>query len=268
MDLYSFGPIALLLDGASWLVTRLHEFVAPLAPEAGAALAVALLTILVRTALIPVGRSQVKAELTRKRLAPKIAALNAKYKNPEVRQRKLMELYQTEKASPLAGCLPLLLQIPVLSAIYGLFIKPEIHGAPNTLLTETLGGLPLSGNLMTLLNSGEAWPRIGIYLGIVLIMAITAELQRRYLLLPVEPAPAPAAPVPGQPAMPDLSGLTRVMRWMPYMTVLMALWVPLAAAIYLMITTAWTLCERLLLRRILGARAEAAGQGGTELVPA
>ncbi|RLP77481.1 membrane protein insertase YidC [Mycetocola tolaasinivorans] len=268
MDLYSFGPIALLLDGAYWLVSRLHEFVTPLAPEAGAALAVALLTILVRIALIPVGRSQVKAEITRKRLAPKIAALNAKYKNPEVRQRKLMELYQTEKASPLAGCLPLLLQIPVLSAIYGLFIKPEIHGAPNTLLSETMAGLPLSGNLGTLLGSGEAWPRITVYVLLVLVMAGVAELQRRYLLLPQDPPPTPPAPVPGQPTLPDLSGLTRIMRWMPYMTVVMALIVPLAAAIYLTITTAWTLCERLLLRRILGAREAQAGSGNAEVVPA
>ncbi|UCR89870.1 YidC/Oxa1 family membrane protein insertase [Mycetocola spongiae] len=261
MDLYSFPPIALLLDGAYWLVSRLQEFVTPFAGEASAALALVILTVLIRTALIPVGRSQVKAEISRKRLAPMIAELQKKYKNRETLQRKTMELYQREGTSPLAGCLPLLLQIPVLSAIYGLFIKPTIHDRPNELLQATLGGLPLSHNLPTLLGGGDAWPRILIYVALLGFMIVIAELQRRYLAPPQAPTPTPPTPAPGAPAMPDLGGLMKAMRWMPYLTVVIAASVPLAAGIYLALTSTWTLAERLILRRVLGARAEREASG-------
>ncbi len=261
MDFYSFGPIALLLDGAYWVVIRLQEFVYPVAGEASAALAVVLLTILVRIALIPVGRSQMKAEISRRKLAPHLAELQRKYgKNKEVLQRKTMELYKQEKASPLAGCLPLLLQIPVLSAIYGLFVKTEIHGAPNQLLQATLGGLPLSSNLPSLLAGGNVWPRVAFYLVLLGFMVLIAELQRRFVAVASKYAVTPetkpvSTPVPpGAPAIPDMTRMLAILKWMPYLTVVFAASVPLAAALYLAVTTSWTLAERLILRRVLGRR--------------
>ena len=77
MDLYAFPPIAALLDGAYAVLMALAALLEPVIGIASAAAAVVLVTLLVRAALIPVGVSQAKAEQTRARLAPKLAALQS-----------------------------------------------------------------------------------------------------------------------------------------------------------------------------------------------
>lgn len=258
MNIYEFLPIRLLVEAAYSVVTAISSFLEPLAGGVSAALAVIVLTLLVRAVLIPVGVSQVRAGITRRRLAPKISALQTKYKNsPELMQQKLMELYKEENASPFAGCLPVLAQMPVLMAVYGLFINATIGGHANELLGHTFFGLPLSTSFVKLLGAGDlSGTSITVYLVLVVLIAVVAGFSR-HLLTPAAPE-TPAAAQPARngsdaPAMPDLSGLTKTLSFMPFLTALFALFVPLAAALYLATTTTWTLCERLVLGRVLGA---------------
>lgn len=240
MDFYSFAPIAAVLDAAYNAVTALTALLDPITGTASAAAAIVLITLLVRTALIPVGRSQVRAEFTRKRLAPRLQELQRRYKkNPEVLQRKTMELYAAEKASPLAGCLPTLLQLPVLSTVYGLFIMGSINGHTNALLSERLFGVPLGASLM----SGPGWPGALVFAAIVVALAAVAWFSRRIALK--------NAPVVTDATPPVLQNLTGPLSWLPFLTVGFAAVVPLAAALYLALTTAWTLVERVILRRVL-----------------
>src|SRR6478752_5306396 len=116
MDLFAFPPLAALLDAAY----------GPLAGPSAAALAVVLVTLLVRALLIPVGISQAKAEQTRARLAPKLRELQRRHKkNPERLQKEMMALYKAENTSPFAGMLPVLAQAPVVGILYTLFLRPE-----------------------------------------------------------------------------------------------------------------------------------------------
>ncbi|GAA2843064.1 YidC/Oxa1 family membrane protein insertase [Leucobacter komagatae] len=255
MNIYEFLPIKLLIRGAYWLVTTLSDLIDPLAGAQSAAVAIIILTIGVRLILIPVGRSQVKATLARQRIAPKLAELQRKYKNPEVLQRKTMELYASEKASPFAGCLPVLAQMPVLMAVYGLFILPEVDGHPNELLTKSFLGIPLDAGLAGQVGGGTV-TITHVVVGLVIMALIGAVTQTsRKLLTP--PAPEPAAATASKPAnlpegMPDLSGMTKMMSFVPFITVFIAAIVPLAAALYLATTTTWTLVERLVLGKIYG----------------
>jgi YidC/Oxa1 family membrane protein insertase len=243
VDFYSFAPIAAVLDTAYNAVTAFSSLLAPLVGTASAAVAIILITLLVRTALIPVGISQVRAEFTRKRLAPKLQELQRRYKkNPELLQRKTMELYTAEKASPLAGCLPTLLQAPVLSTVYGLFILGSINGHANGLLIERFFMVPLGASLV----SGPGWPGVLVFVGVLLVIAVVAWLSRRTAL---RNAPAMTDATP--PALQNLAG---PLSWLPFITVVFAAIVPLAAALYLAVTTAWTLSERIILRRILAPK--------------
>lgn len=255
MDLYSFAPIAALLDGAYAVVMALADLLEPVAGTASAALAIVLVTLLVRTALIPVGISQVKAANARRRLAPQLAELQKKHKKDrEVLQRKTMELYQRENVSPTAGCLPMLLQLPVVSIIYGLFIVTTINGHANALLTESVFGMPLGASFVRELFAGTLDVSAAVLMVVVVaVIAVVAQLSRTLL---AEPVPAHAAePAPG---MPDLSRVMRALTFLPFVTAIIALFVPLAAAIYMTITTIWTFCERSVLRRIHPAQAAAA----------
>lgn len=254
MDLYSFAPIAAVLDGAYTIVRTLASWLAPVAGGASAAIAIVLITLIVRTLLIPVGRSQVRAEFTRRRLAPQLQALQRKYrKNPELLQRKTVELYSREKASPLAGCLPTLAQAPVVSTVYGLFILGSIAGHPNLLLAEQLGGVPLGTSLLAFLGSGGLWPGVLVFGALLAVIAATAWFSRRVALRFAESQRLPdAAPPEGLAGA--LQGLGGALSWLPFITVVFASVVPLAATIYLSVTTTWTLLERVVLRRVLAPR--------------
>lgn len=252
MNIYEFPPIKLLVSGAYWLVTALSDLLQPLAGESSAAIAVIVLTLAVRTLLIPVGLSQVRAGITRKRLAPKIAELQKRHKgNQQVMQEKLMELYREENASPFAGCLPVLLQIPVLMAVYGLFVQPTIGGQANELLGHTLFGIPLSSSLVGLIGAGElTWVAGLLYAGLIVAIAVVAALSR-HLLMP-QPTTSATDSANQLPGGVDLSGMTRMLSFMPFLTAVFAAFVPLAATLYLMTTTAWTLVERITINRTLG----------------
>ena len=258
MNIYEFPPIELLVNAAYWIVTWLAALLEPLAGASSAAVAVVVLTIIVRTLLIPVGLSQVRAGITRRRLAPKIAELRTRHKkNPELMQQKITELYKEENASPMAGCLPVLAQMPVLMAVYGIFIQSTIGGHANELLNHSLLGVPLNAGFVGLLGSGDLALLSGaVFAVIVAIIAVVAGLSRRVLTPDVPQLPAAANSTAQnstaqKPVGPDLSGLARMLSFMPFMTAVIALFVPLAAALYLMTTTAWTLGERLVLNRVL-----------------
>jgi len=247
VDIYSFGPIAFVIDLAYSGVTALASLLTPATATFATVLAIVMITLAVRTVLIPVGRSQVRAEFTRRRLAPKLRDLQKRFKkNPELLQRKTMELYTTEKASPLAGCLPTLIQAPIVSVVYALFILATINGHPNGLLTETLFQIPLGTSLFAFLGAGQAWPGIAVYLVLLTIIGVVAALQRRL-------AAANATSLADE-LTPAMAQMTSIVSWLPFLTVVFAAIVPLAATVYLTITTTWTLVERTLLRRSFAAR--------------
>ncbi|MDQ1556364.1 MAG: YidC/Oxa1 family rane protein insertase [Actinomycetota bacterium] len=252
MNFYTFGPVAAVLDAAYSGVTALAALFSPFAGAASAAIAIVVLTLVVRSALIPVGISQVRAEFTRRRLAPGIAELQKRHKkNPQLLAEKMSELYRVEKASPFAGMLPTLLQAPVLSIVYGLFIQASIGGQANALLSEHLFGVPLGTSLMTLLGSGAAWPGVLVYVVLLGVIACVAVLSRRA-------AVRIAASGVAVPMSPGMEAANRILSWLPLITVVFAAFVPLAATLYLTVTTSWTLVERHVLRvRLASARAVA-----------
>lgn len=254
MDFYSFAPIAAVLDGAYTLVTAVVSWLVPLAGEASAPIAIVLIALMVRAVLIPVGRAQVRAEFTRQRLAPKLQELQKRFaKSPELLRRKTMELYAREKASPFAGCLPTLAQAPVLSAVYALFILATIAGHPNTLLTERLSGVTLGTSLITLMGSGSAWPGLLIFGMLLIIIGTTAWFSRRVALRFAASQKTPGAPA-AEGVAATMERMGGALSWLPFITVVFASVVPLAATLYLTVTTAWTLVERVILRRIMARR--------------
>lgn len=251
MDPFSFAPLASLLFAVYTAVTGFAQVLEPAFGSASSAIAIVALTLAVRTVLIPVGFSQVKADVLRRRLAPEIARLRRRYSShPEVLQRKMLELYKAEGASPIAGMLPTLAQAPMISVVYALFVHPVIAGHANVLLSASMLGAPLGSSfastLMTALAAGapfSASPPIAVFVILLAIIAMVAAFtrrsSRRWGVLPTS-----ASATPGPKIIVALS-------WMPFLTVVFAAVVPLAATIYLTVTTVWTFVERALIRRRL-----------------
>lgn len=243
MDLFALPPLAALLDAAYGALGGLTTLVEPVAGASAAALAVVLVTLLVRALLIPVGVSQAKAEQTRARLAPRLRELQRRHgKRPERLQQEMLALYRSENTSPFAGMLPVLAQAPVVGLLYTLFLRPEIAGHPNGLLAHDLWGAPLGTSLFSAAVGGAATPATLLVFGVLLaVIVAAAEVSRRvFRPLPVESAEE--SPL-------NSTTVRRVAGALHYLTAVFAAFVPLAAAIYLTVTVLWTLVQRVLLRR-------------------
>ena len=86
-------------------------------------IAVILLTLLIKLILFPVSIKSVRSQKALNKIQPKMKEIQDKYKNDKPKQSQaMMELYKTEKINPLSGCLPLLLQLPILIALYKVFL--------------------------------------------------------------------------------------------------------------------------------------------------
>lgn len=108
-------------------------------------IAVILLTLAVKLVLHPLTRRQLRSMKEMQFLAPQITALRAKYKGePQRMNAEVMNLYRAHKVNPFGGCLPLLLQIPILWALFAVFRRPDIFNGA-TFLGVPLDAVPSFG---------------------------------------------------------------------------------------------------------------------------
>lgn len=99
------------------IMLQMLVFFADLTKSSG--LAIILLTVTIRLALYPLTLSQTKSLAVMRELQPKMQELQKKYKDkPQEYQQRVMELYREHKVNPLGGCLPVLIQLPFLWALF------------------------------------------------------------------------------------------------------------------------------------------------------
>ncbi|MGN1032516.1 MAG: YidC/Oxa1 family membrane protein insertase [Intestinibacter sp.] len=90
---------------------------------------IVVFTILVRLCLLPLMVKQLKSTKAMQDIQPKMLEIQEKYKNkPEKQQEELMKLYKDAKINPMAGCLPMLIQLPILMGLFALLRDPVAHG--------------------------------------------------------------------------------------------------------------------------------------------
>ncbi len=92
-------------------------------------ISIILITIVLRTILIPLYKKQIESQQKMQELQPKIKALQEKTKHDkELQTKQLMQLYKENKTNPFSGCLPLIVQLVFLIAIYQVLIKISENG--------------------------------------------------------------------------------------------------------------------------------------------
>ena len=117
-----------------WVLSNLFEFFGNFG------VAIIGLTVVVRAFLFPLANKQFASMAQMRAVQPKMKELQAKYKDDKQRQQQeVMKLYKEEKVNPLAGCLPILLQIPIFFALYKLLmLSIEMRHQPFTLWLKDL----------------------------------------------------------------------------------------------------------------------------------
>lgn len=124
---YIVGPLS---DALDWLASVLFN-------QYG--LAILAITIIVRLAILPLTLKQYKSSKQMQAIQPELKKLRDKYSNdPKKQQEETMKLFQQHGVNPLAGCFPLLIQMPVLIALYN-SILGNPHLREHTFLWVQLG---------------------------------------------------------------------------------------------------------------------------------
>ncbi|HEX6399316.1 MAG TPA: YidC/Oxa1 family membrane protein insertase [Actinomycetota bacterium] len=117
--LAEIGPFQALLDAIGWLLAWVYDQVGSFG------IAIIILTIVFRIVLLPLGIKQIKAMQATQALQPKVKEIQRKYKgNRQKIQEEQMKLYQEYGVNPFGGCLPVLLQFPILIAMYSVIRAP------------------------------------------------------------------------------------------------------------------------------------------------
>jgi YidC/Oxa1 family membrane protein insertase len=113
-------------------------------PNISYGLTIIIVTLIIRLLLFPLNYKQIRSQVKMNEIQPEMKKLQEKYKNdPQRQQQEIMKLYKENNVNPLGGCLPLLLQWPILIALYYVFnnlglIEPNIANV-------TFMGLKLMG---------------------------------------------------------------------------------------------------------------------------
>ena len=208
---------------------------------------IVLLTISVRILLIPLTVKQVRSTRVMSELAPEIKKLQAKHKNDRQKlNEEMMALYKERGFNPMAGCWPLLAQMPFFFALYQVIIAPVVAGEPNILRGQTFFGVPLQQRWLELPGWDKIFSAAGMTILLLTItMSLTTYISQRQLMS------RQAAQVNPQQQM--------LMRIMPLMFFVFAINVPLALIIYWVTTNFWSVGQQYMLLRTAPAPAGAAG---------
>ena len=172
-----------------------HLLTVPVISAIGAyGVAVIILTLIIRLLLAPLQQFQLvtqrKSMVEQRKLAPQLAELRKKYKkDPQKLNSETMKMYQEHGVNPLGGvvgCLPLILQIPILTALYYVFrgFAQHVHAAAPFLFVPNLNENPNHH----LIFSGLPIPQLA-YLVFPLLAALTTLVQSRMLQMPPSPNP-------------------------------------------------------------------------------
>jgi YidC/Oxa1 family membrane protein insertase len=239
------------VDAAYHLVSGLTGILTPVLGGLAAVAAIVAFTMAVRLLLMPLSLRALRGQAAQARLAPQLVALRQRYgKQPERLQREMAALYKREGTSMFAGFGPLLLQWPFLSVMYLLFRSPTVGGTANTLLTHDLFGVPLGAHWLS--GAGVVSAQGVVFVGLFALLAALCWLSARLGRLMTAQATG-ISPAAGSPGL--------LVRALPYLTVVIAAFAPLAAGIYLLTTLAWSLAERMLYSRPKGWTALSTDRG-------
>ena len=143
--------------------------------------AIILFTILVRGAMLPVAAASYKSMQKMKIAGPKIKEMQAKYKDdPAKLQGEMMAFYRKEKINPMAGCLPMFVQIPIFLSLYKvLYVTLEMRQAPFFGFLKDLS-IADPTNIVNLFGLLPFAPPAALHLGLLpILMGASSWLQMR-----------------------------------------------------------------------------------------
>ncbi len=198
-------------------------------------IAIVALTVIVKLVLLPLSAKAVRAQRENTALQPKLDEIRKKHKdNPDELNRAMIALYQEHNVNPLSGCLPILIQMPILIVLYRVFIDGISTDHYNLLYSFI--ATPENLNIF-FLNQDLSKPSIVL----ALFAGATQFLQTWQIQKSVQ-----VKPKKGTPA----SSIGKMVYFMPILTIIIGLTLPSALTIYWITTTIFSIGQQSYLMKI------------------
>ncbi len=220
-------------DPISRLLLHLLDWMAGIFGNCG--VAIVLLTILVKAVVHPLTRKATTSMHKMQKVGPQMKELQAKFKNnPQKLQQEMMRLYREEGASPLGGCLPMFIQLPIFFALYGAF-SAGFAGRQARFIPGWIDDLSQPD---TIWNWGYHLPLVGDGLNILPIIYMILSLVQMSM----------------QPASedPQVAQQQKMMRFMPVVFFFLFYSMPSGLVLYFTVNSIVTVLEHWHIKRHLG----------------
>lgn len=199
--------------------------------------AIIILTILLKLVFYPLSRQSLKSQLALQKLQPQMAELKEKHKtDKEKLSRELMALYKREKVSPFSSCLPLLIQLPFLIAIYQVFRSGLESGHLNLLYSFVSNPGHLADTFLGILSLAKPNWVLAIVTGAV-------QYWQTKMIIPSTQSKNPA-PIKSSDIASQMN--KQALYLMPILTVIFGLQLPAGLMLYWLVNTLLTIGQQYL----------------------
>lgn len=228
-------------------IYNLLIFVYTIIPDFG--VAIILVTVLIKLILIPLSKKQIESQKKMQEMQPKIKEIQAKYKNDKEKQsRALVEFYKENKSNPFSGCLPMVVQLIFLIAIYRVLfnisqagLKVDAAGLynfvpnPEKINHMFVGLIDLSATI----NLGSITLSSLPHLILVILAAASQYIQTKMLMSKQSLKPA-------KPGEADFSQImTKQMLFLgPLLTLFIGIKFPAGLALYWLVSTLFMIAQQ------------------------
>ncbi|WP_030270118.1 membrane protein insertase YidC [Streptomyces sp. NRRL B-24484] len=244
----TFGFLSPLYTAVSWIIVQFHSLYSHVFdPDGGWAwgLSIVSMVIVIRICLIPLFVKQIKATRAMQAIQPKMKAIQERYKNDRQRQsEEMMKLYKEAGTNPFSSCLPILVQAPFFTALYGVLASvanDKTIGVINADLLDSakqahIFGAPLSA---TFLGSTELSVKIVVAVMIVL-MSLSQFITQRQLM---------TKNVDLTIKTPFMQQQKMLMYVFPIIFAVMGINFPVGVLVYWLTTNVWSMGQQLIVIR-------------------
>ncbi|MFD0571029.1 membrane protein insertase YidC [Kitasatospora gansuensis] len=244
----TFGFLSPLYTMVSWIIVQFHSLYSHVFdPNGGWAwgLAIASMVVVIRICLIPLFVKQIKATRAMQAIQPKMKAIQERYKNDKQRQsEEMMKLYKEAGTNPFSSCLPILVQAPFFTALYGVLASvandKTIGVITPTLLNSAqqahIFGAPLSA---TFLGSSEVSVKI-VTAVMIILMSLSQFITQRQLMTKNMDLTVKT---------PFMQQQKMMMYIFPIMFAVMGINFPVGVLVYWLTTNVWSMGQQLIVIR-------------------
>ncbi|MFD8479201.1 membrane protein insertase YidC [Kitasatospora sp. NPDC059673] len=244
----TFGFLSPLYYAVSWIIVQFHSlFSHVFDPDGGLAwgLSIVMMVVAIRICLIPLFVKQIKATRAMQAIQPKMKAIQERYKNDKQRQsEEMMKLYKEAGTNPFSSCLPILVQAPFFTALYGV-LASVANDKPIGVIDQSLlesakqahiFGAPLSAKFV-----GADSIQVQIVCAVMIVlMSLSQFITQRQLM---------TKNVDLTVKTPFMQQQKMLMYVFPVMFAVMGINFPVGVLVYWLTTNVWSMGQQLIVIR-------------------